>query len=527
MPQVAYRFIQDKRGFLEVYHLNTADTLRILGVKPSTYNGLVKRLEELADKDSKRAQKLAAKRREDDDNKKMILEIVKARSGFVPGHRTMQMELLIRYGRHLSVKKIRFYKQSMGLMTTVDKNPYNGQDTYLHPLLSPGNKVARCFYLGYRKVILVDITYLKYDLGKKVCYHIEFYDPFMDQVLGKATSDSMSVGFVKEAWNAMMRDHKGEFVSYKVYLHSDNGSQLLETSFSELVSSCEFLRSVSRPGTPGDNRPIEAKFSRIKGVLEQKLLLCKTMEQVSEMIDGYIKDHEENDHCLSLGGLTPNQFEKYVLTGVYPLDSYYGIESDQLHPISSLINRMKEIARKRTERAKEERQVHAERMKAIAELQKVDPGAVIARDSLTALQEKAKCLKAKQAYDTDIKFWEIMEDKLTRAVSFIRKAPAEVLEELKNRENWMKYPELQYIKDFPKHRDGKMMLFEPDEMDPDFAGPASLWLMVDEFLSELIEFFDKATPKTRKLLENRENWGLFPELSFLKGWKPKKDEAAS
>lgn len=516
MPMVVNKFTEALDEPMKRYHLNEAGVLRIFGVKPSTYNGLVKRLAELADKGSERAKKLAARKAEDRENMAMIRDIIKRRNGFVPGSRTLQIELVIMYKKYLSVKKIRMYKRRMRLVTTMEKNPYKNQDTYLHPMMSPGNLVSRCFYMGYRRVVLVDITYVRYDLGRNVCYHIEFYDPFMDQVLGMATSDSMSVEFVKEAYEKMLTDHKDEFRNPGVYIHSDNGSQLIETTFAKLVSDCGFLRSVSRPGTPGDNRAMEAQFSRLKGRLEQKLLLCKTMGQVNAMIKGFIKDHEENDHCLSLGGLTPKQFEEYILTGVYPLENYYGVEADKLHPINALIKKLKDAAHQRTERAKKERTEHTERLRLIMELQQVDPAAVMEKDRATVLSEKILCLKGKQAYDTDLKLLEVMDEKIARAIGFIRQAGPDVLERLKDRSNWKDYPDLQYIQDFPQHKDGRL-IFDRKKLGKDLAGLASLWLAVEEFLTELIGFFETTSPEVRKELEDPQNWDSYPVLSFLRG----------
>lgn len=513
MPQIANGFATDPAN-MERYHLNQAGVLRVFEVKPSTYNGLVKRQEELADVNSARARKLAAQKEKDNENKRQIINIVKARNGCVPGHRTMQLELVIRYNKYLSVKSIRYYKRKLRLMTNVGKKPYKGEDTYLHPMLSPGNLVARCFYMGYRRVILTDITYFKYDLGNKVCYHIEFYDPFMDKVLGMATADSLSVEFVKEAYEKMMQEHKGEFCNPGVYVHSDNGSQLLETSFSEMVRDNGFIRSVSRPGTPGDNRPMEAKFSRLKGNLEEKLLLCRTTEQVREMIEGCINDHEENDHCLSLGGLTPNQFEQYILTGVNPLDSYYDVSADELHPINRLITKLKETAHARTERAKKEKAEHAEKLKLIRKMQEVNPAAVMEMDQNTIREEKTRCLRGKHSLDTDLKLLEIVDEKLAAAITFIRKATPDTLEKLKDRANWKDYQELQYVNDFPQHKDGRL-IFDREKLGDGLTGPAALWLAVEDFMTGVIDFFEKASPHIRKLLEDPKNWGMYPELSFL------------
>ena len=369
--------------------------------------------------------------------------------------------------------------------------------------------------MGYRKVVLVDITYCKIDQGTMVCYHIEFYDPFMDKVLGQATSETMDTELVKAAYEEMIRVHGDEFRNPGVFIHSDNGSQLLETSFTELLHDDGFIRSVSRPGTPGDNRPMEAKFSRLKGSLEQLLLLCKTAEQAGELIREYINDHEENDRCLSLGGLSPNQFEEYILTGVYPLDSYYGIPAEDLHPVSKLIEKLRTTAKNRTERAKKERSEHAQRLQLIRALQEVEPAAAVERDRASVLYEKVKCQKDKQAIDTDLKVWEIMDGKVAAAVSFIKSASPEVLQRLKDRSNWKDYPELQYINDFPEHRNGKMVIDHKKLGKGGISGPVSLWLAVEDFLDGVVKFFETASEKTRKLLEDPENWDSFPELSFL------------
>lgn len=46
----------------------------------------------------------------------------------------------------------------------------------------------------------------------------------------------------------------------KVYIHSDQGSQYLSTSFQELLNDDDFIQSMSARGNSYDNAPIESFF---------------------------------------------------------------------------------------------------------------------------------------------------------------------------------------------------------------------------------------------------------------------------
>ena len=514
MIKIAYDFIHD--GEAERLHISNRQALQIFGVNPSSYASYCKRLADKKAKEEEEARKKEEQEKTDLDIKKKIRRIILYREGVVPGKRLLQWYMVLFFGLYLSLRKCSRYLRSMGLVArSLWTKPYKGQDTYYHQCAANKNYVMQDFYLGFRKVILTDITYLYYDLRRKVCYHCIFYDPFTDQVLGEYTSERMDVSLVKTAYARMMDKHKGEIqANGPVYCHSDNGSQYLETTFKELLQKDGLIQSFSRRATPGDNRPCEAENSRIKLALREKLLLCKNLKQVQEMVSFYHNHHNEKEVNMNLGGLTPNQYQDYLMTGVYSLEKYYGVPASDLHPIRALISRIQKKAEDRKEKSREEQRRHKEKLDTLKDILKGSPEAIIQGDKVTVVKEHIAAEKRKLAADADMKVWENLEKKVDTAVKFVLKADTATLEALKDRQKWRDYPELAYVWDFPSYAVGHGMI-DKSKLSKNMSEVVDLWTTVEQWLDRMVTFITEADEETRKALEDKTNWKDYPDIAIL------------
>ena len=248
----------------------------------------------------------------------------------IPGKRVICRELIARYGIRISLKRVKKIMDGMRLVSSIPyHNPYKFEAVHDHPQTAPANRVNQNFFVAPRKVILTDITYLYYQdksEQKQVFYLCVFKDAFTAEILGYATSEYMDVALVQEAYDLMMKLHGDELKKQPgVFLHSDQGSQYLSTTFRKILTDDNFIQSCSRRGNSQDNAPCESFFQKLKYRLKDPMFLCTSYETSSEVVKGYIRSYNSEFVQMCLGGLSPENFYRYAVTGIYPFSDYFGV----------------------------------------------------------------------------------------------------------------------------------------------------------------------------------------------------------
>jgi len=293
-----------------------------------------------------------------------IIEIIQ-RFGYIPGKRVIVRTLLAWYGISISPKTAKKIMNGMRLMTSIpSNNPYKFEAVHDHPQTAPGNLVNQDFFRAPRRVILTDITYLYYQKtsgSREVFYLCIFKDAFTSEILGHATSEHMDTGLIKEAYDMMMKEHRGEIEEaqkkgQEVFLHSDQGSQYLSVSFQKLLSNDRLVQSCSRRGNSQDNAPCESFFQKLKYIIKDPLFLCVSYEKCSEVVKGYIRRYNSEYIQTCLGGLTPANFYKYAVTGIYPFSKYFVVTPDITATKDILRKQLQLRLEKLAEKALKERQ---------------------------------------------------------------------------------------------------------------------------------------------------------------------------
>ena len=409
--------------------------LKMFGVSKSGYYSWKKRRED------------GEKRREEEKKElRQIMERFRAiikKLGFVPGKRTFRTYMFRDYGFNISVKRCRRIMKMMNLVANVPKkDAYKGQATHNHRAAAPDNKVKQDFYIGPRKVILTDITYLYYGRYRSVLYLCAFRDAYTREILGAAIGTRMTVDLVTKAYDRMMDKHGKELKKdADVYIHSDQGSQYLSTTFKELLTDDGFVQSASRRGNSQDNAPMESFFGQMKCRIIDLVALCPDAETAIRLIEGYIDEYNYGIYQHSLAGLTPSEYYTYVTTGIYPCDNYFGVKATELMPIGELVAARLDEARKKQAKAKEQARAKRE----AAEQFVSTPTLVVSRDQERLRREKAKWSKSKELAEKQIAHIEEILEKTKEALKFMATATKEVLEELKYPQNWKKYKALDYV----------------------------------------------------------------------------------
>lgn len=261
----------------------------------------------------------AYKRSEKDTQDKvdfdLILQAYQFR-GYNKGRRGIYMRLL-NMGIRINQKKISRLMKKFNLQCPIRKaNPYRRMAKALQTSNIAENLVNRKFREhGPRKILLTDITYMFYGSGCKA-YLSTILDAFTKQVLSYVLSESLEVDFVLETVNILISTH-GISLSSETLIHSDQGCHYTSIKFQELIKNEELRQSMSRRGNCWDNAPQESFFGHMKD--EIHIERCDTFAKLKFEVDDYMDYYNNDRYQWDLAKLSPNQYEKYIHTGEYPI----------------------------------------------------------------------------------------------------------------------------------------------------------------------------------------------------------------
>ena len=248
----------------------------------------------------------------------LILAIYKGR-GYAKGARSIYMGLLhMNPPVVMNIKKIRRLMKKYHLFCPIRKaNPYRRMAKALKTSNYADNLLQREFECyGPRYVLLTDITYIPYN--GEFAYLSTILDAYTKQVLSYVLSDSLEIDFVKETVENLIRDH-GISLHKETLIHSDQGSHYTSTTFIQIIEDCDLRRSMSRRGNCWDNSPQESFFGHMKDHILDRVKECTEFQQIKDIVDDYIDYYNSEAYVWELCMLSPNEYYKFVTTGVYPL----------------------------------------------------------------------------------------------------------------------------------------------------------------------------------------------------------------
>jgi transposase InsO family protein len=152
-----------------------------------------------------------------------------------------------------------------------------------------------------------DITELKCKSGK--LYACGIIDVATRRLVGWSIKRHQRQDIVQEAFE-MAVGRNPDRPADAVY-HSDRGCQYTAKSTKALVEKHGFKKSMSRPGTPSDNQPIESFWRTLE--CEMPDIGHLTFEAASRALVKYFELYYNSDRLHSgIGYLTPNEFFQKV-----------------------------------------------------------------------------------------------------------------------------------------------------------------------------------------------------------------------
>lgn len=321
------------------------------------------------------------------------------------------------------------------------KDAYKGAAKHDHPCVAPDNLVNQNFRVKPRHIICTDVTYLPYGFPNDLVYLCIFKDAYTKEILGWSTGTRMTVNLIQRAYDRMQEDHGSELKTKDVLVHSDQGSQYLSTTFKKLLSDDGILQSVSARANSQDNAPAESFFGLLKSNLLDKLKLCRTAKDVSNIVDGYISQYNHERFQYDLAGLTPHEFYLFKVTGIYPCDNYYGVKADSLRSLDELVNHRLEVIEKQN---KTNREKYSLRSRA-SQLLKKNPIQVTEAD-IDLLRERinhnTRHIEKVQKETDELK---VTLNQAIQAKTWLQTLPDDKLQYFRTPQHWQSEPHLQYI----------------------------------------------------------------------------------
>ena len=189
-----------------------------------------------------------------------VIEQLYHETGGKPGYR-MMWQLLKNKGIELSVQTVRKYMNvELGLKSVTRKAKYRyhrGSETYS----VSENLLEQDFTANERnEKWCEDFTYI-YFRDKRKRYNCTIIDLYDRRVVASVNSNRINTKLAIETVRKAIEMSGGKTAKL---LHSDQGSQFTSKEFDDFCKGHGITQSMSRPGCPYDNAPMERYFNTLK-----------------------------------------------------------------------------------------------------------------------------------------------------------------------------------------------------------------------------------------------------------------------
>lgn len=228
------------------------------------------------------------------------------------GARQIKMTLESNFNIIYNLKRIRRVMKKFDIICPIRKaNPYRRmmKATKEHTVLP--NVLNREFKQNKPgKVLLTDITYLKYGNGAKA-YLSTIKDGSSNEILSYNLSNSLKIDIVTETIKNLKNSIKFK-LSSDAFIHSDQGVHYTSPIFQKLLKKNKIGQSMSRRGNCWDNAPQESFFGHMKD--ECNIKKCANLEDLKSEIKDYMDYYNNYRPQWNLKKMTPVQYRNHLLS---------------------------------------------------------------------------------------------------------------------------------------------------------------------------------------------------------------------
>ena len=208
-------------------------------------------------------------------------------------------------------KKIRRLMRKYKLIVKIRKtNPYRKMAQATQEHRTCPNLLNRQFDSGEpEKVLLTDITYLRYGNGKWG-YLSCVKDAATRQILAHYLSSTLEMSLIHQTLDRLRERLDGN-IHPEAILHSDQGMHYTHPSYREQLKQAGIKQSMSRKGNCWDNAPMESFFGHMKDEMEYED--CEKLEELRSRVDEYIEYYNSRRYQWTLKKMTPDEFRSHLL----------------------------------------------------------------------------------------------------------------------------------------------------------------------------------------------------------------------
>ena len=245
------------------------------------------------------------------DLKYKILDIYN-KSKKVYGYRRIKIGLFRAYGLIVNHKKIIRLMKSLNIHSVIrrKKFKYYSPKTMDIGRVEPNllNREFNCNAPNQKWV--TDITYLKYDNGRKRMYLSAIEDLYNREIIAYKISDSLDISFVEQTLGeAFKKVNTSEFRN--LIIHSDQGVHYKSNIYKSMLKKYGVKQSMSRKGNCYDNSCIENFFGHLKTeLIYQNSYSCK--ENLIKSVDEYIYWYNNYRFQAKLNNMTPVEYRCHM-----------------------------------------------------------------------------------------------------------------------------------------------------------------------------------------------------------------------
>jgi transposase InsO family protein len=161
---------------------------------------------------------------------------------------------------------------------------------------------------GLRQLVVCDITY--YDISECRCYLFILKDVYSQKALGLVASRNLNAENAEECIVQMCLEEGAEWFPDCIH-HSDNGSQYNAKSYKQLLFKLGMR--ISRAESCVQNGSME-QMNHIAKNMYLDPWSINTFEELKKSCKRFVKLNNEQRPIKQLKNLSPNDFEKLILT---------------------------------------------------------------------------------------------------------------------------------------------------------------------------------------------------------------------
>jgi putative transposase len=160
------------------------------------------------------------------------------------------------------------------------------------------------------KVLLTDITYLKYGDQRKTAFLSTIKDASTNEILSYSISERIDLDLVVQTFKDLEKNHAGQ-LNKNAFVHSDQGWHYTSPAFQKMIKAMGLGQSMSRKGNCWDNAPQESFYGHMKDEVPFKHYT--TFIGLELLIDDYMDYYNNYRYQWNLKRMTPAQYRNHLL----------------------------------------------------------------------------------------------------------------------------------------------------------------------------------------------------------------------